>query len=71
MANDNTKGILFIMTAEWPFFSIQDSLIKFVYFDEKYGASYLSHIFGMRTLIHLSTDIFISNAFLIYNGKKK
>ena len=30
--NDNTKGILFIMTG-MAFFSIQDSLIKFIFED--------------------------------------
>ena len=30
--NDNTKGILFIMTG-MAFFSIQDSLIKFIFKD--------------------------------------
>ena len=46
--NDNTKGILFIMTG-MAFFSIQDSLIKFIFEDIALFELYLG-----RTLIPVS-----------------
>ena len=46
--NDNTKGIFFIMTG-MAFFSIQDSLIKFIFEDIALFELYLG-----RTLIQAS-----------------
>ena len=57
--NDNTKGILFIMTG-MAFFSIQDSLIKFIFEDIALFELYLG-----RTLIHDYSHIFF------FNNKKK
>ena len=56
--NDNTKGILFIMTG-MAFFSIQDSLIKFIFEDIA-----LFELFGKN--FNTST-ILIS----FFNNKKK
>ena len=47
-ANNNTKGIFFIMTG-MAFFSIQDSLIKFIFEDIALFELYLG-----LSLIHIS-----------------
>ena len=57
-SNDNTRGILFIMTG-MAFFSIQDSLIKFIFEDIALFELYLG-----RTLIQAT--ILISFFLVIY-----
>ena len=59
--NDNTKGILFIMTG-MAFFSIQDSLIKFIFEDIALFELYLG-----RTLIQATILI----SFFLITKKKK
>ena len=48
--NDNTKGILFIMTG-MAFFSIQDSLIKFIYEDIALFELYLGRTLIQATIL--------------------
>ena len=48
--NDNTKGILFIMTG-MAFFSIQDSLIKFIFEDIALFELYLGRTLIQATIL--------------------
>ena len=48
--NDNTKGIFFIMTG-MAFFSIQDSLIKFIYEDIALFELYLGRTVIQATIL--------------------
>ena len=48
--NNNTKGILFIMTG-MAFFSIQDSLIKFIYEDIALFELYLGRTLIQATIL--------------------